>query len=95
MPCQRERILDNPLKLADFKKELDEKRKRKEDKKLAKAEKKAAKKASKKASKHGGGSDDEGRPQVISAPVHSMFCEMDARWKSETALITWGAAFIL
>lgn len=46
----RDKILDNPLKLADFKKEFEDKRKRKEEKKAHKAEKKAAKKA-KKASK--------------------------------------------
>jgi hypothetical protein len=43
----REKLLDNPLKLADFKKELEDKRKKKEEKKALKAEKKAAKKAKK------------------------------------------------
>jgi hypothetical protein len=43
----RERLLDNPMKLADFKKELEDKRKKKEEKKAMKAEKKAAKKAKK------------------------------------------------
>jgi hypothetical protein len=43
----RERILDNPLKVAEFKKELDEKRKRKAERKEAKKAKKEAKKAHK------------------------------------------------
>lgn len=43
----RDKILDNPLKLADFKKEFEDKRKRKEEKRAHKAEKKAAKKAKK------------------------------------------------
>jgi hypothetical protein len=43
----RERILDNPLKIAEFKKELDEKRKRKAEKKDAKKAKKVAKKEAK------------------------------------------------
>ena len=44
----RERILDNPLKVAEFKKELEDKRKRKAERKEAKK----AKKESKKAHKH-------------------------------------------
>jgi hypothetical protein len=47
----RERILDNPLKVAEFKKELDDKRKRKAERKEAKHAKKEAKKAAKHASK--------------------------------------------
>ena len=43
----RERILDNPLKIAEFKKELDEKRKRKAERKEAKKAKKEAKKEAK------------------------------------------------
>ena len=43
----RERILDNPLKVAEFKKELDEKRKRKAERKEAKKAKKDAKKEAK------------------------------------------------
>jgi hypothetical protein len=57
----RERILDNPLKVAEFKKELDEKRKRKAERKEAKKAKKEAKKEAKshKRSREGSSSREE------------------------------------
>ena len=57
----RERILDNPLKVAEFKKELDDKRKRKAERKEAKKAKKEMKRDAK-GHKHarGGSSSREG-----------------------------------